>query len=426
MDGLTLLQKLKAARTEACNNVIKAENLYKKSTIHLHSLLDLQAQLAMDVAEDLFEGLANNPALQQLGQTIKDHLSNRDANLSEQHELLQDVLEQIEDLQPQKNKLERALVDLFENRQMEESRILEQRHTLEDFVALSQQQHEQQDLWLRVKDKAAQAKNYAMEREEVFKRNAIFSYLIKKGYGDKKARGLDRWVAKVGRFDANWATFDRLKALPDLLEANAEELKKNVEMTQLKMNQIDELAVMGTAIQALKNEEEEKGQALTEINDQLQDLHLQKDTLQNTIDQIMAGKDLDSQAILEFLQKNILNMSKQQQLELARNGQPQLFNNLEKNKREIESAEGIISSTKNTLNLMNERQEKTEQLVLGFRQRNYHRARARFSPELCFDDLLVGFLKGNISAKEFWVPLIKAYYCTPPTPKKTSNRSVKD
>jgi hypothetical protein len=372
-----------------------------------HALLDLARHYLPDLSGDTVstQFVEVRSHLEQLLQKKQRHEAKLqslwDANLDRRSQLEQQVDEstnRLNDLATRRNQLQQSLA----NRLKEHAQF----QVLSGHALIAENELKRNEL------RVAEMREEVAEKLPAYEQSRLFQYLYRRGYGtaEYKGRGLtkrlDRWVARLVKYNKNRQGYNFLRVTPELMVAEVE--RRRGEFTKLmeQIESIEDAISDEIGLTRVLDEGNRLGQQREEHLAELNRLENLRATIEADIAQLQASENEYYQAGVDRL-KEFLGSLEESALEYRTRVTPQttddaVFVGIKDLNRELRNARIQSQGDRKILDDRQKVVSGLDELLRQFRSAEFDSRRSFFSPRLDVDVVITRYLRGQCSTQSLW------------------------
>ncbi|NNE59164.1 MAG: hypothetical protein HKN36_13745 [Hellea sp.] len=257
--GLKTLHDIDTAIVKARSAVTEASLLPKRSA---EALVELRRQqsLAYDKIAEERLGLISKGEGGELGYVDRQagkYLKAHDKELAAMGSKLDKAVARIEKLESERRNLETKVnkaIDAYDK-----AAAKAEKEILKDpaYIAALDRVEQAENTVIRASEKLEVARQDELEKGAPYKNDPLFSYLHKRGYGTKKAKGwfltkmLDSWVASIIKYRRAAENYQRLQAIPTRLGNHVKALEDKVLKARAALEKLEAEILEAKGVTAL-------------------------------------------------------------------------------------------------------------------------------------------------------------------------------
>lgn len=260
-------------------------------------------------------------------------------------------------------------------------------------------------------EKAAVAEKDREEKGAPYRTDPLFMYLFERGYNTNAykanniTRMLDGWVARMVRYHDAKPNFVILNEIPMRLREHADYLQGEIDDERQKLDRLEDAAFDKHGGKAARETADRSEEIIAAIDGRLIELEDQRDELVHRQRKFSEGKNPAYREAVGLLASGLQREGLEDLYAAARQTSTreddQIVRKIDAVRSEIVTLETEIKASKDRLKSLAVRRRELEDIEWEFKQERYDR------PSFDFDDDLVGdllgeFLKGAISASNYW------------------------
>ncbi len=327
-----------------------------------------------------------------------------DANLDRRSQLeieVDGLTSQLNDLAARRDELERQLAERLKQ------------HT--EFEQLSQQALVAENELKRNELRVAEMRDEVAEKLPAYENSRLFQYLYRRGYGTPhyKARGftkqLDRWVAKLVKYNKNRQSYKFLRMTPELMAAEVERRRGDFNQLMERIEAIedaisDEIGLTEVLQQgsALGDQREQLLKALEQLEEDRGEIEAEIAMLgERRNDFYLAGVN----RLKEFLgsmEESALAARTRATPEIT---DDEIFQEIRNLNQQLRDARQQTGEDRQLLELWQARMTGVNQVMRQFRLAEYDSRRSFFSPRLDIDGQIDRYLNGQVTTQALWASI---------------------
>lgn len=262
------------------------------------------------------------------------------------------------------------------------------------------------------RQKLLQAETDREEKGRPYRDDPLFMYLWEAGWGTPKYRAggltalLDGWVARLVGFAAARANFALLDALPSRLSEHAERQEAAAEAAAAALEELEAAALDLAGAAPLRKRLEQAAAALAEIEARIVALEDRRDSL------VKAQRDLAQGADPAFTNavSGLASVLGREDIRVlladartTRTGRDDtIVKQIEDVRQRAQAEESDSRDQKARLKTLAARRRELEDIQYEFRRQGFDNPRSSFGEDRLVGDLLNEFLRGGITAADYW------------------------
>lgn len=267
--------------------------------------------------------------------------------------------------------------------------------------------------------KATQAAADRQEKGAAYEADRLFMYLWQRGFGtpDYHASGLirmlDRWVARLVRFDDARPNYAMLCEIPERLEAYATDREAEAVAEETKLGAMSRAAATELAGEDLAAAVERAEQDLTETATALEGLEAEQSELATREQPFLAGEDADfraaEEALLRSLRSDELSTLWQEALATPSPEDEAIVRRLRDLDGRISAITPQIEADQADLRDIARRREELAKVAQRFRKKHYDNWDSSFDNNDLAGVLIGELAKGALSGADYWARTEKSH-----------------
>jgi chromosome segregation ATPase len=245
-----------------------------------------------------------------------------------------------------------------------------------------------------------------------YRGDRLFMYLWDRGYGTKAYRPSrfaaigDAWVARLVGYAEARANFALLNQLPMRLKEHAEAQKRAAEAALADIEAAEREA-LDKAGGKPHREALEKAQArLTKIDDEMVATEDRRDERAKALRQLAEGSDPAFSAAVNGLADALSREDTKALLALAREtstgADDVIVKKIDELRQRISDEDLDVREQKSRLRTLAARRRELEDIQFEFKKQRFDRPQSSFREDRLVGDALNGFLRGEITAADYW------------------------
>jgi chromosome segregation ATPase len=260
--------------------------------------------------------------------------------------------------------------------------------------------------------KAEQAKADRQEKGVAYEGDALFIYLWERGFGTSAyaSRGLirmlDRWVARIIRYDDARPNYAMLVQIPERLDAYAADREAEALAEQEKLGRLSRAAAADIAGEDLAATIETAEAEIAVATATLEKLEAELEDVARREQPYLSGEDTDyrsaEEALLRSLRSEELGTLWQEALATPSPEDERIVRRLQELDARIARASETIETDQRELRDMGRRRDELVKVTRQFRQKRYDTWDSTFDDDSLTGVLLGELAKGALSGADYW------------------------
>ncbi|MGN6488460.1 MAG: hypothetical protein ACTHLT_11660 [Devosia sp.] len=260
--------------------------------------------------------------------------------------------------------------------------------------------------------KTEQAEADKDEKGKPYRDDPLFMYLWERGFGTRNYREnnliqlLDAWVARLVGFPEARANFAMLNEIPMRLREHAERQEQVAEAAEAEVVALEKAAVDAGGGKPARLRLEAAQARIAEIDAQMVTLEDKRDEQLKAQRDLAQGSDPAFSAAVNGLAEALGREDIQNLLAAARVTQTGADDTIVKQIDEVRQRaaeeEADSREQRNRLKTLAARRRELEDIQYEFKKQGFDNAGSRFGDDKLVGDLLNDFLRGGISAADYW------------------------
>ena len=251
-----------------------------------------------------------------------------------------------------------------------------------------------------------------------YESDALFLYLWRRGFGTSAyaskgiIRMLDRWVARIIRYDDARPNYAMLVQIPERLEAYALDREAEAEAEKARLGQLSRAAAAEIAGEDLAKTIETAEVGIAEATATLEKLETELEDVARREQPYLSGEDADyrtaEEALLRSLQSEELGTLWQEALATPSPDDERIVRRLQDLDARITRSTGSIEADQRDLRDMGRRRDELVKVTRQFRQKRYDTWDSTFDNDSLTGVLLGELAKGALSGADYWAKAEKS------------------
>lgn len=260
--------------------------------------------------------------------------------------------------------------------------------------------------------KTQQAETDKEEKGKPYRDDPLFMYLWERGFGTRNYRennliqALDSWVAGLVGFPEARANFAMLNEIPMRLREHAERQDQIADAAEAEVVALEKAAVDAGGGKPARLKLEGAQARIAEIDAQMVTLEDKRDEQLKAQRDLAQGSDPAFAAAVNGLAEALGREDIQNLLAAARatqTGQDDtIVKQIDEVRQRAAEEEGDSKEQRNRLKTLAARRRELEDIQYEFKKQGFDNAGSRFGDDKLVGDLLNDFLRGGISAADYW------------------------
>lgn len=280
------------------------------------------------------------------------------------------------------------------------------------YLALKAERDTLQSVADKSRSKTEQAERDKAQKGEPYREDPLFMYLWERNWGTPQYQGkglvasLDAWVGRlVGYTDAR-ANFALLNDIPVRLRAHAERQQQAADAALDALEALEAKALEGAGAAPLRQKVEVATAAIAEIDARVLSLEDQRDNLVKAQRDLAQGADPTFTDAISGLAAVLAREDIRvlvAQARATRTGQDDtIVKQIEEVRQRAAEEQADSRDQKARLKTLAARRRELEDIQYEFRRQGFDNPRSTFREDNLVGDLLNEFLRGGISAADYW------------------------
>lgn len=271
---------------------------------------------------------------------------------------------------------------------------------------------------IAARSKAEQALADRQKKGVAYESDALFLYLWQRDFGTSAygskgiIRMLDRWVARIIRYDDARPNYAMLVQIPERLEAYALDREAEAEAEKAKLGQLSRAAAADIAGEDLARIIETAEAGISEATATLEKLETELEDVARREQPYLSGEDADyrtaEEALLRSLQSEELGTLWQEALATPSPDDERIVRRLQDLDARITRSTGTIEADQQDLRDMGRRRDELVKVTRQFRQKRYDTWDSTFDNDSLTGVLLGELAKGALSGADYWAKAEKS------------------
>ena len=260
--------------------------------------------------------------------------------------------------------------------------------------------------------KTLQAESDQEEKGKPYRDDPLFMYLWERGYGTKTYRAnnlitaLDRWVAGLVRYPEARPNFAMLNEIPMRLREHAERQKEKAEAAVAEVVALEEAAVDAAGGKPIRDALEAAINRIEAIDQEMVELEDARDEAAQAQRELAQGSDPAFADAVSTLATSLGRADIQTLLAEARatrtHEDDAIVKQIDDARSRVTEEEEETRDLKARLKTLAARRRELEDIQFEFKKQGYDRPQSTFREDKLVGDLLTDFLRGGISAANYW------------------------
>ena len=261
-------------------------------------------------------------------------------------------------------------------------------------------------------EKTREAEQTRNQKGQPYEQDPLFSYLWQRGYGTSSysagalTRFLDRWVAKLCKYDAARPNYSMLLDIPVRLREHARNLQNAADEEFIRLTRIELEASEAEGTAALKASVEAAQSALDEIDEEIEQAESRMHELEHQRSRFASGEDADFQQAVKTISDAFERESLLTLYDYARStATPEddvLVREMDETNEEISQVRESLGDRKRMRRRQSDRLQELEGVRRRFKRNRLDSPHSEFRDGALFEAALNQFLSGTMTAGELW------------------------
>lgn len=268
------------------------------------------------------------------------------------------------------------------------------------------------------RSKARQAQDDRAAKSKAYEDDALFSYLWKRGFGTSAYRStgiirmLDRWVARLIRYDDARPNYAMLVEIPQRLDAYATDREAEAAAELEKLGVLSRQAAADVAGEDLAAIIETAEHEIEDTTATLEKLEAELEELSKREQPYLSGEDSEfrtaEEALLRSLRSEELTTLWQEALATPSPEDERIVRRLQDLDARIEILNSATETDQRTLRELGRRRDELVKVTRQFRQKRYDTWDSTFDNDSLTGVLLGELAKGALSGADYWAKAEKS------------------
>jgi hypothetical protein len=260
--------------------------------------------------------------------------------------------------------------------------------------------------------KTAQAEADREEKGKPYRDDPLFMYLWERGYGSKTYRAnnlvafLDGQVARLVGYPEARPNFAMLNEIPMRLREHAERQEQNARAATDGIAQLESAAIDAAGGKAARETLEQLSADVAALDEKIVALEDQRDDALKTQRELAQGSDPAFSAAIKGLAEALGREDLKTLLAEARatrTGQDDtIVQQIDDVRQRVKEEDEETTDQKSRLKILAARRRELEDIQYEFKKQGFDNPRSSFGKDDLVGDLLNDFLRGGISAANYW------------------------
>jgi chromosome segregation ATPase len=267
------------------------------------------------------------------------------------------------------------------------------------------------------KIRVEEVKNEAMEKLPAYENNKLFSYLLKRNYGNDVCMGnpvtkrLDGFVAKVVNYDEAKKNYDFLKSMPELMKEEVGARQKELDSLVKNLQEIENEAGSKHGLQkiissgvTLFKERKKISEEMGKLDDKYKEYIAERKELDNTKGEY---HQTAIKKLKEYLKGDSLADLKEKAKATSGTEDDKAVYRIEEIDAEIREFKDKSKDVKKERDDMGEKLEKLKDVYKKYTSSNYDSSNSNFESGFDINNLLILYMAGQMSHNDVWKDIEK-------------------
>lgn len=388
-----------------------------------HFIQELIAQRGgalVELAQHYFPDLSQTTIEKQFAEVrgqLSGLLEQKQRREAELHETWDRCLDRRADLDLQIEKVTEVLDELA-NRRDELQQLLAQRlREHAEFEPLSQQALAAETELKQNELRVAEMREEVAEKLPAYEKSRLFTYLYKRGYGTAEYRGkgwtkqLDRWVAKIVKYNKNRQSYNFLKVTPELMANEVERRREDFNKLMQRLEAIEDSISDEIGLTEVLQEGTKRGDEREALLKSVAEVDAQRDQAEQELARLEATQNEYYEAGVNRLKEFLGNME-ESALEFRTRVTPQttddrIFEEIKTCNAQLREARQQSHEDRELLQIWAQKLSGLDQVVRRFRMNEFDSRRSWFSPQLNLAREVDRYLNGQSTPAGLWSTLTR-------------------
>ena len=247
--GRSVRQALKQAAQRLRTQQAQCQASLQKLDASTNEFVERRGHTLMELAEHYLPEIRRETVLSAfrgIRAELLEVLARKQQREDELHDALQHDEAEAVRLQDELEQVTDQLNEKVDQREQLEEIVAERLKANEDFQVLSKQALSAEQELERNEERIAEIKQEAEEKLPAYDDSRLFRYLYDRGYGTSEyqkegmTRELDRWIAKLVKFERSKRSYDFLRVTPELMATEVARRRDQFNVLMEKIEAIEE------------------------------------------------------------------------------------------------------------------------------------------------------------------------------------------
>ncbi len=271
---------------------------------------------------------------------------------------------------------------------------------------------------IRAKEKLAIAREDEQEKGRQYLTDPFFSYLQRRQYGTKDAKGwfltkaLDSWVARLCNYTDAASNYRRLVAIPQRIENHVARLEAGVVDAQDSLHDLESDILEREGVNDLRDTSISAQNKLEQIDNQISDAEDTHQALRDQQVQITSGQTGPYREAInllsDVLSRQDIRALKRIAAQTQTRDDEQAIETLRDLSKAVDDLEDDQSEAQKLLKKYQRSLRELEQVRRRFKSRRFDAPSSVFSGSELIQALLLQVVNGALSGDDFWRQILKA------------------
>ena len=418
ISGSDVARQLERARRDARRRAEDVRAGLDKLDDFIKQLIAQRGNSLVELAQHYFPDLSQTSIEKQFAEVrghLKHLLEQKQRREAELHQTWDTCLDRRADLDQQIEQVTEKLDKLANRRDELEQQLAQRLREHAEFEPLSQQTLAAETELKRNELRVAEMRDEVAEKLPAYEKSRLFQYLYRRGYGTAEYRGkgwtqqLDRWVAKIVKYNKNRQSYNFLKVTPELMANEVERRREDFNKLMQRLEAIEDSISDEIGLTDVLQQGTQRGDEREALMKSVSEVDAQRDQAEQELARLEVTENEYYEAGVNRLKEFLGNME-ESALEFRTRVTPQttddeIFREIKDCNAQLREARQQNRDDREQLQLWNQKLSGLDQVVSRFRMHEFDSRRSWFSPQMNLSREVDRFLQGQNTPAGLWSTL---------------------
>ncbi len=418
--GGEVARQLEGARRDARRRAEGVRAGLDKLDDFIKDLIAQRGHALMELAQHYFPDLSQTTISQQFAEVrgrLQQLLEQKQQREAELNATWDKCLDRRAELDHQIEQVTDKLDKLAAHRDELEMLLAQRLREHPEFEPLSQQALAAETELKRNELRVAEMREEVAEKLPAYEKSRMFQYLHRRGYGTSEYRGkgwtkqLDRWVAKIVKYNKNRQSYNFLKVTPDLMANEVERRREEFNKLMQRLEDIEDAISDEIGLTEVLKEGSERAREREELLKSVAEVDAQRDKVEKELARLEATENEYYETGVRRL-KDFLGNMEESALEYRTRMTPQttddrIFSEIKRCNSQLRDARKQTREDRELLHVWSEKLSGLDQVARRFRMHEFDARRSWFSPQLNLSREVDRYLDGQNTPAGLWSTLAR-------------------